>query len=95
MSKKVAVLIKDKDRLYEGLRTSLGLLLEDHRVSMAVLHHEIESSEAYEDNLLSFEEMDGERLSNVEANVQKHGFKPVTMAQLAAHLKDYELIIPF
>ncbi len=36
MSKKVAVLIKDKARQYEGLRSSLGLLLDFHTVSMFV-----------------------------------------------------------
>jgi hypothetical protein len=45
---------------YEGLRTSLGLLLEDVSVSMFVLDHEIEEfSEAYSDNLGFLEEMEG------------------------------------
>ncbi|MBW1814281.1 MAG: hypothetical protein JRJ39_11605, partial [Deltaproteobacteria bacterium] len=38
---KVAVLIKDVDQQYEGLRTSLGLLLEAASVQMYVLGHEI------------------------------------------------------
>ena len=95
MGKKVAVLIKHKNRQYEGLRTSLGLVLEDHQVSMFVLNHEVELSEAYKDNMQYLEEMEGERFSNVEANVEKYGFKPVTLVKLAAHLKEYELIIPF
>jgi hypothetical protein len=41
MAKKVAVLIKEKERQYEGLRSSLGLLMEFHIVSMIVLNHEI------------------------------------------------------
>ena len=50
--KKVAVVIKDPDQQYEGLRTSLGLLLEDAEVQMFVLHHEIENmDEAYKDNM--------------------------------------------
>ena len=43
MGKKVAVLIKDKDRQYEGLRSSLGLLLEQHTVSMFVLEARVET----------------------------------------------------
>jgi hypothetical protein len=50
MAKKVAVLIKEKERQYEGLRTSLGLLMEFHIVSMIVLNHEIELTEEYKDN---------------------------------------------
>ena len=95
MSKKVVVLIKDELRQYEGLRASLGLLLEDHAVSMVVLNHEIKLTEEYEDNLGFVEEMGGERLSNVEANVQKHGFQAVTLEELAGRLADYELVVPF
>lgn len=95
MGKRVAVLVRDKNRQYEGLRTSLGLLLDDHQVTMVVLDHEIEMSEAYEDNLRNMEEMGGNLLSTVSENVQRHGFQPVTLAQLADRLKSYELIIPF
>jgi len=49
--KKVAVLIKEKDRQYEGLRSSLGLLLEKHVVSMFVLGHEVTMTEEYQDNM--------------------------------------------
>lgn len=95
MSKKVAVVIKDLSRQYEGLRTSLGLLLENHNVSMIVLNHEVQLTEAYEDNLQFIEEMGGERLSNVPANVEKHGFKPVSLKEVGRLLHDFELIIPF
>lgn len=95
MNKKVAVVIKDLSRQYEGLRTSLGLLLENHKVSMIVLNHEIQLSEAYEDNLQFVEEMGGERLSNVPANIDQHRFKPVSLKEVGQLLRDFELIIPF
>ena len=95
MNRKVAVIIKDKHRQYEGLRTSLGLQLENHQVSMVVLNHEIELTEEYEDNLGFVEEMGGERLSDVEANVKQHGFQAITVEGLAARLSTYDLIIPF
>ena len=65
MAKKVAVLIKEKERQYEGLRTSLGLLMEFHIVSMIVLNHEIELTEEYKDNMEFIDEMEGTRYSNV------------------------------
>jgi hypothetical protein len=94
MSKKVAVIIKDKNRQYEGLRTSLGLLLENHAVSMIVLNHEVKLTEAYEDNLAFIEEMGGDRLSDVDENIA-HGFDPITTEEIAVRLAGYELIIPF
>lgn len=95
MGKKVAVLIKDKDRQYEGLRSSLGLLLENHVVSMYVLNHEVEMTEEYSDNMGFIDEMGGARYSNVPANIEKHGFKPITLEELPGHLAAGELVIPF
>lgn len=95
MSKKVAVIIKDKERQYEGLRTSLGLLLEFHTVSMFVLDHEIDMTEAYNDNMLFIDEMEGFRYSNVPANVEKYDFKPVTMEEIARKLTENEIVIPY
>ena len=84
MGKTVAVLIKDAERQYEGLRSSLGLLLEDHVVSMYVMDHEVDMTE-----------MEGTRYSNVKANVDKHGFQPVTAETIGPKLREYDLVIPF
>ena len=95
MGKNVAVLIKDKDRQYEGLRSSLGLLLENHAVSMFVLNHEVTMTEEYGDNMGFIDEMGGARYSNVPANVEKYGFQPVTLDDIPAKLKASDLVIPF
>jgi hypothetical protein len=95
MSKKVAVLIKDKERHYEGLRSSLGLLMEFHIVSMFVLDHEIEMTEEYQDNMEFIDEMEGTRYSNVSANVKKYGFKPITLEEIAQKLNENDVVIPF
>jgi phosphomevalonate kinase len=103
--KKVAVLIRDKEQQYEGLRTSLGLLLESVEIKMFVLDHEVvalankendeEAYEAYFDNMEFIDEMDGERYSNNMKNVEKHGFKAVTPEETVAILKDADIVIPF
>ncbi len=95
MGKKVAVLIKDKERQYEGLRSSLGLLLEKHVVTMFVLNHEVTMTEEYQDNMGFIDEMGGARYSNVPANVEKHGFKSVTLEDVSGMLKGNELVIAF
>ncbi len=93
--KKVAVLIKDKERQYEGLRSSLGLLLEKHTISMFVLNHEITMTEEYQDNMGFIDEMGGARYSNVPANVEKHGFQNVTLEDVSKKLKENDLVIAF
>ncbi len=95
MGKKVSVVIKDKDRQYEGLRSSLGLLLENHVVSMFVLGHEVEMTEAYSDNMGFIDEMGGNRFSDVPANCEKYGFKPVKLEEIPAKLVEDEVVIAF
>ena len=93
--KRVAVLIRDRDKLYEGLRTSLGLSLVNHQVSMYVLGHEIPADEAYQENMGFLNEMGGLRYSDVQANAERYGFQYIGMNQLPQQLMEYEIIIPF
>ena len=73
---KVAVLIKNPEQQYEGLRSSLGMLLYNTEVQMFVLNDEIANmDEAYEDNMGFLDEMEGERFSNNKTNADKYGFK--------------------
>ncbi len=94
--KKVAVLIKDADQQYEGLRTSLGMLLEATEVQMFVLHNEIANmDEAYHDNMEFLDEMEGERYSNNSANVEKYGFQYITLADIGSKINEADMVIPF
>ena len=93
--KKVAVLIKDKDRQYEGLRSSLGLLLESHVVSMFVLNHEVTMTEEYQDNMGFIDEMGGARYSDSPENVEKYGFTKVAMTEIPAKLAEADVVIAF
>jgi len=93
--KKVAVLIRDKDRQYEGLRSSLGLLLESHKVSMFVLNHEIAMTEEYQDNMGFIDEMGGSRYSDAPGNVEKYGFQKITLSEIPAKVAEADLVIAF
>ena len=93
--KDVAILIRDKDRQYEGLRSSLGLLLESHRVSMYVLNHEVTMTEEYQDNMGFIDEMGGARYSNDPGNVEKYGFQKVGLDEIPAKLAAAQLVIAF
>jgi len=94
--KKVAVLIKNSEQQYEGLRSSLGMLLYNTQVQIFVLHDEItHMDEAYKDNMEFLDEMEGERFSDNQANVEKYGFKPATIEEIGSMLREADLIIPF
>jgi len=95
MAKRVAVITKDKDRQNEALRSGLGLLLEGHSVSVFVLDHEIGSGEQYLDNLGFLDEMGGDRYSDHPENVERHGFRPVSLREAGRLLAEHDLVIPF
>jgi len=93
---KVAVLIKNPEQQYEGLRSSLGMLLYNTEVQMFVLNDEIANmDEAYEDNMGFLEEMEGERFSNNQTNVEKYGFQYATVEQIGEMLRQADVVIPF
>ena len=93
---KVAVLINDSEQQYEGLRSSLGMLLYDTEVQMFVVDKEIANmDEAYADNMGFLDEMEGERFSNNANNVEKYGFKYASIEEMGEMLRQADLVIPF
>ena len=93
---KVAVLISSEKQQYEGLRSSLGMLLYSTNVEMYVIDHEIANmDEAYRDNMEFLDEMEGERYSNNRANIEKYGFKYASVEEMAEMLREADLVIPF
>jgi len=95
MGKKVIVVIKSKDRQYEGLRYSLGLMFERHEVSMVVLDHEVDATDEYTENAEFIDEMGGARLSNVEANIVCHDFDHISAEELTRRMASSDLVVPF
>lgn len=93
--KKVAFLIRTKEEQGEGLRSSLGLIIENNEVSMVVLNHEVEMTDEYRESLDWFIEMEGEIYSDVKANIEKYDFQPVTIEELGRKLREMDHIIPF
>lgn len=94
--KKAAVVIREPSQQYEGLRTSLGALMENLHVQMIVLENEIQTmDEAYYENMMFLDEMEGERYSDHPENIDKYGFDPVNMQQVGDMLKQADIVIPF
>ena len=96
MMTKVAVLINDVEKQYEGLRSSLGMLLYNTEVQMFVINKEITNmDEAYQDNMEFLDEMEGQRFSNNKANVEKYGFTYASLEEMGEMLQQSDLVIPY
>ena len=93
--KNVLFLVRTKEEQSEGLRSSLGLLIENNEVVMVVLEYEVDMTDEYRENLDWFIEMGGEAYSDVRANAEKHAFRPITIEALGEKLKEMDHIIPF
>lgn len=100
----IAVVAKDVESQFEALRVALGAVLEDHKVDLFILDHEIdfdyirkiceECEEEFKDNLEFLTDMGGHLYSNVKEN-EKYNFEILSMDEIIEKLKQYSVIIPY
>ncbi len=98
---KVAFII-NQDDCWEGIRSTLGLLVENMWCAAFVIDNEMnvsapKTTEDLQENLeMLVEDLEGEVYSNVQANVDKFQYvEYMSLEDMAEKLKEYELVVPF
>ncbi len=101
-AKKVAILIHESKDCWEGVRSTMGLLVENFWAAAFIIDCEVslpegKTDEDFQENLeMLVEEMEGEIFSNVKANCDKYELiQFMSLEDMASKLKEYELIVPF
>jgi hypothetical protein len=94
--KKVCLMYRNKDYAVDGIRSALGLAVENMYSYGVVMDCEIETLD--EHNLESVEmlrDMEGEIYSTVQANVDNNGFESIDIEELGEKLRDMDIVIPY
>ena len=96
MSKKVCFLLRDKDYVLDGLRSTLGLAVENNYSYATIIKTEIDKFDEYNaENLDWIRDMEGEVFSTVPANVDKNDLVAISVKELGQKLRDMDIIVPY
>ena len=94
--KKVCLMYRNKDYAIDGMRSALGLAVENMYAYGVVMDNEIEKLDEYaQESIEMLREMEGDIYSTVPANVEKNGFEPLTIEELGEKLRDMSIVVPY
>lgn len=93
---KVCFMYRNEDYAVDGIRSALGLAVENMYSYGVVMDKEIETLDEYaQESIEMLREMEGDIFSTVPANVEKNGFEALTIEELGEKLRDMSIIIPY
>ena len=93
---KACFMYRHKDYTVDGIRSALGLAVENMYSYGVVMDTEMEQLD--EHNLESIEmlrDMEGEIYSTIPANVEKNSLEAITIEELGEKLRDMKIIVPY
>ena len=94
--KKVCFMYRNKDYAVDGIRSALGLAVENMYSNGVVMDNEIEKLD--EHNIESIEmlrDMEGEIYSTIQANVDNNGFESIDIEELGEKLREMDIVVPY
>ncbi|HFQ89757.1 MAG TPA: hypothetical protein ENK27_06730 [Desulfobulbus sp.] len=96
MSHKVCFMYPSENYILDGIRSALGLSVENMYSYGVVMYNELgELSDYDKENIEWMRDMEGEVYTMNEANVEKHGLPKITLEELGQKLREMDIIIPY
>lgn len=94
--KKVCFMYRHKDYAVDGIRSALGLAVENMYSYGVVMDTEIASlDENTQESIEMLRDMEGEIFSTVPANVENLDLAPITLEELGEKLREMTHVIPY
>ena len=94
--KKVCLMYRHQDYAIDGIRSALGLAVENMYAYGVVMDTEIPKlDELTQESIEMLREMEGDVYSTVSVNVEKNGFEALTIEELGEKLREMTHIVPY
>ena len=94
--KKVCFMYKNKGYVVDGMRSALGLAVENMYSYGVVLDAEIDKlDDNQQESVEMLRDMEGEIFSNVPAMCEANGLEAVTIEELGEKLREMTVVIPY
>jgi hypothetical protein len=87
---------RNKDYTVDGMRSALGLAVENMYSYGVVMDAEMEKLDEHNmESLEMLRDMEGEIYSTVPANVEKNQLESIDLEELGEKLRDMDIIVPY
>ena len=94
--KKVCLMYRHKDYAVDGIRSALGLAVENMYAYGVVLDTELEVfDENTQESIEMLRDMEGDIFSTIPANVENNGLTAITLEELGEKLREMTHIVPY
>ncbi len=94
--KKVCLMYRHEEYAVDGIRSALGLAVENMYAYGVVMDVEIQKLDDLAiESIEMLRDMEGNVYSTIPANVEKNGFESLTIEELGEKLREMTHIIPY
>jgi len=94
--KKVCLMYRHEDYAVDGIRSALGLAVENMYSYGVVIDKELPLlDELTKESIEMLRDMEGDVFTTVQADVEKNDFTPITIEELGEKLREMTHIIPY